>query len=109
MTMEDPDLFYSTHVFVCTNTREGKKASCGAHHADHLRGYLKDRVKEAGLKGMRINAAGCLNRCELGPVMVIYPEGTWYHFDTHQDIDEIFETHIKQGGRVERLRLPAGR
>jgi (2Fe-2S) ferredoxin len=105
----DPQLFFSTHVFCCTNTREGRKASCGAHHSDKLRGYLKDRVKEAGLKGMRINSAGCLDRCDLGPVMVIYPEGVWYHFDSHQDIDEIFDVHIRQGKRVERLMLPPGR
>jgi (2Fe-2S) ferredoxin len=105
----DPEPFYDRHVFCCTNSRESPKASCGVHDADHLRGYLKDLVKEAGLKGMRVNSAGCLNRCDLGPVMVIYPEGTWYHYETRQDIEEIFETHIRQGGRVERLRLQTDR
>jgi (2Fe-2S) ferredoxin len=109
MMIEDPPLFYDCHVFCCTNARESGKASCGVHHADKLRGYLKDKVKEAGIKGMRVNAAGCLNRCELGPVMVIYPEGVWYHYEDHADIDEIFETHIRQGKRVERLMLPPGR
>jgi (2Fe-2S) ferredoxin len=54
---------------------------------------------------VRINAAGCLDRCELGPTLVIYPEGVWYSCPTTADIDEVLETHLKNGGRVERLML----
>jgi (2Fe-2S) ferredoxin len=100
----DPPLFYSRHVFCCTNVRDEKKRpSCGARGSEKLRGYLKDRVKEENIEGMRINTAGCLNRCELGPVMVIYPEGVWYRYDSKADIDEILATHIRDGGRVARL------
>ena len=105
---DDPAPYFDTHVFCCTHERSGGKASCGARHSDRLRGYLKDKMKEAGIRNSRINASGCLDRCDLGPVMVIYPEGVWYHYDDHADIDEIFETHIRQGGRVERLLLPPG-
>ena len=54
---------------------------------------------------VRINNAGCLDRCELGPTVVIYPEGVWYSCTTKEDIDEVLQTHLVQGGRVERLML----
>jgi (2Fe-2S) ferredoxin len=66
---------------------------------------MKARAKEFGLQGVRINASGCLDRCEHGPTMVVYPEGVWYHYETREDVDEILETHVKQGQRVERLLL----
>ena len=58
-----------------------------------------------GLKNVRINSSGCLDRCELGPTMVIYPEGVWYSVTNQQDIDEVLQTHLVEGGRVERLML----
>ena len=58
-----------------------------------------------GLDGVRINQAGCLDRCELGPTLVIYPEGIWYHYQTIEDAEEILQRHIVQGGRVTRLML----
>jgi (2Fe-2S) ferredoxin len=67
---------------------------------------MKAKAKELGLEPkIRINSAGCLERCELGPTMVIYPEGIWYTFQTKEDIDEILQTHVVGGGRVERLML----
>jgi (2Fe-2S) ferredoxin len=66
---------------------------------------MKARAKELGLGNLRINQAGCLDRCELGPVMVIYPEGIWYRAETTADIDEILETHLRRGERVARLLL----
>ena len=62
-------------------------------------------ARSKGLKEVRINAAGCLDRCELGPTMVIYPEGVWYAYRSTEDIDEILQTHLVEGGRVERLML----
>jgi len=55
---------------------------------------------------VRVNTAGCLHRCSLGPLLVIYPEGVWYTFAGESDLDEILETHLVGGGRVERLLLP---
>ena len=62
-------------------------------------------ASDYAVENIRVNASGCLDRCELGPNMVIYPEGVWYHYDNTQDIDEILETHVKNGGRVARLML----
>ena len=67
---------------------------------------MKARAKELGLDDVRINSAGCLDRCELGPTMVIYPEGVWYTVNTMADVDEILASHIQQGGRVTRLLMP---
>src|SRR5437868_1199614 len=73
--------------------------------AEELRDYMKGKAKDLGLKKVRINTAGCLDRCELGPTVVIYPEGVWYSIANKQDIDEILQTHLVEGGRVERLML----
>lgn len=105
--MASDDLYYQTHVFCCTNERPAghPRGSCKERGADDLRNYFKARVKESGVKEARVNAAGCLDRCELGPVFVIYPEGTWYTARTRADIDEIVERHIVRGEKVERLLL----
>ena len=66
---------------------------------------MKARAKELAIPGVRINNAGCLDRCELGPVLVIYPEGVWYKYQTQADIDEILTVHLRDGGRVARLML----
>src|SRR5690349_21653830 len=73
----DPPLFYASHVFCCTNTRPAghPRGCCSEKGAEKLRNYMKVRAKELGLRTTRINAAGCLDRCEFGPTMVIYPEG----------------------------------
>jgi (2Fe-2S) ferredoxin len=66
---------------------------------------MKARAKELGLDGVRINASGCLDRCELGPTMVVYPEGVWYHYETVADVEEILQSHVVGGRPVERLML----
>jgi (2Fe-2S) ferredoxin len=102
--------FFDCHVFICTNARPENhpRGSCARKGAVELRDYMKDTAKKMGLKGVRINAAGCLDRCELGANMVIYPDGVWYHYETKQDVDEILTTHIQNGGRVEHLMLKLG-
>jgi (2Fe-2S) ferredoxin len=100
--------YFSKHVFFCTNKRANGEACCENHGANELRAYAKDKVKALGLAGqgkVRINAAGCLDRCDEGPVMVVYPEGVWYTFVDKEDIDEIVESHIKNGKPVERLKI----
>jgi (2Fe-2S) ferredoxin len=103
------DLVYQSHVFICQNKRPDghPRGCCEDKGATKLRNYMKARAKEMGfgLDQLRVNTAGCLERCELGPTMVIYPEAVWYHFRTTEDIEEILETHLKQGKRVERLQL----
>lgn len=103
----DPELFYRAHVFCCTNERPPGhvRGCCKEKGAEKLRNYMKARAKELGLKDVRVNTAGCLDRCELGPTMVVYPEGTWYTYTSMADIDEILQTHLIEGRRVERLML----
>ncbi len=104
----DPQLFFRCHVFYCTNRRPAgdPRGSCAEKGSDKLRDYMKARAKELGLKGVRVNAAGCLDRCVLGPSVAIYPEGIWYTARSEADVDEILATHIRDGGRVERLMMP---
>lgn len=106
-TAADPPAFYRAHVFVCCNRRpdDHRRGSCAARGSEALRDYMKVRAKELGLRGVRVNMAGCLDRCEFGPTLVIYPEGVWYRPETPADIDEILAAHLVQGGRVPRLML----
>src|SRR5574339_661212 len=100
--------YYTHHVFFCCNQRDGERTSCNAKGASAMREYAKQRVKELGLAGpgkVRINQAGCLDRCEEGPVIVVYPEGTWYTYVDKDDIDEIIDRHVVGGEIVERLRI----
>ncbi|TAH35754.1 MAG: (2Fe-2S) ferredoxin domain-containing protein [Alphaproteobacteria bacterium] len=98
---------YQFHVFCCTNRRadDHARGSCAAKGSEKLRDYMKARAKELGIAETRINTAGCLDQCEQGPVMVIYPEGVWYRYDSKEDIDEILSSHLQRGQPVHRLRL----
>ena len=101
--------YYRHHIFFCLNQRSNGEACCAQHEAQVGFDHCKKRVKDAGLAGpggVRVNKAGCLDRCAGGPVAVVYPEAVWYTFVDRDDIDEIVESHLKQGGPVERLRLP---
>ncbi len=99
---DDPKLFFDVHVFVCCNRRPDghMRGSCAAKGSEHLRDYMKARAKELAIPRIRINAAGCLDRCELGPCVVIYPEGVWYRLETTQDVDAVLERHVLAGKRV---------
>ena len=100
--------YYKHHVFFCCNQRTNGEACCQDHGAQELRDYAKKQVKTLGLSGegaVRVNQAGCLDRCELGPVIVVYPEEVWYTYVDKSDIDEIVEEHLKNGRVVERLRI----
>lgn len=98
------------HIFCCENRREPGhvRGCCAEKGSAELREYFKKRVKELGVEKTRVNSAGCLDRCELGPVVVIYPEAIWYRPTTHEDIDAIIKEHLVGGKVVERLRLADG-
>ncbi|WP_456415806.1 (2Fe-2S) ferredoxin domain-containing protein [Thiolapillus sp.] len=99
---------FKYHVFVCTNEREGDTCCCARFGATRARTYLKNRCKELGIHGngrVRINAAGCLDQCARGPVLVIYPEETWYTYVDDEDLDEIIARHLQLGQIVERLKI----
>ena len=98
--------YYRHHLFFCTNQRDDGRACCAQHGAQKMRDYLKGRVKALGMAGpggVRVNSAGCLDRCDKGPVVVVYPEAVWYTYVDREDLDEILDRHLLQGEVVERL------
>jgi (2Fe-2S) ferredoxin len=104
---EIPQAFYDVHIFVCNNERrEGHPRGCCKDKGSvELRTYMKNKAKDMGLDNIRVNSAGCLDRCELGPAMVIYPQGIWYTYTTTQDIDDILQGQFIDGTLVHRLLL----
>jgi len=100
--------YYKHHVFFCLNKRDAPEACCACHDSEGMREYAKKRVKELKLNGpgqVRINASGCLDRCEEGPCVVVYPDAVWYTYVDRADVDEIIEEHLKHGRIVERLKM----
>lgn len=100
--------YYQHHVFFCCNQREAGETCCNNAGASDMRDYAKKRVKALKLSGkghVRINVAGCLDRCEEGPVLVVYPDETWYTYVDRDDIDEIIDEHLVNGRVVNRLRI----
>ncbi|PCJ31295.1 MAG: 2Fe-2S ferredoxin [Gammaproteobacteria bacterium] len=94
---------FKQHVFFCTHSRDDS-SNCAEHKAQSLRDYAKKKVKKLKLKKVRINSAGCLGRCSLGPILVIYPEGVWYQYQSKQDIDLIIESQLQNNRIVEHLK-----
>lgn len=102
--------YYDRHIFFCVNDRgpNADRPSCNRCGSAKMRDYAKKRVKKLGMAGegkVRVNQSGCLDRCEEGPVCVVYPEGIWYTFIDEQDIDEIVESHLVGGVPVDRLKI----
>lgn len=101
--------YFKRHIFFCLNQRAEGQACCATHDAQQAFDYCKQKVSQLGLAGpgqVRVNKAGCLDRCAGGPVAVVYPEAVWYTFVDKTDLDEIVERHLQSGEVVERLRLP---
>lgn len=114
MNAQTPAPYFKRHIFFCLNERSNGENCCAQHNAQASFDHCKQRVKALGLAGpgqVRVNKAGCLDRCSGGPVAVVYPEGTWYSYVDQADIDEIVERHLQHGEIVERLLTPqsAGR
>lgn len=102
--------YFERHIFFCLNQRDNGEACCADHNAQAAFDRCKAQVKAANLSGpgkVRVNKAGCMDRCAGGPVAVVYPEAVWYTYVDEQDIDEIVESHLKNGKVVERLLTPA--
>ncbi len=100
--------YYERHVFFCLNRRDDGGDCCCVHGAEDMFDYAKSRVKALGLHGkgmVRVNRAGCLDRCDEGPVIVVYPEAVWYTYIDQEDIDEIIDSHLVSGVVVERLKI----
>ncbi len=104
-----PPNYFARQIFFCLNERKGGEECCAQQDAQTGFERCKSRVKALGLAGagkVRVNKAGCLDRCAGGPVAVVYPEGVWYSYVDQEDIDEIVATHLQGGKVVERLLLP---
>lgn len=101
--------YYKHHVFFCLNVREDGGPCCTRCNAEALFDYAKKKAKQMGLHGKegacRINRAGCMDRCAEGPVCVVYPDAVWYTYVDQGDIDEIVESHLRDGRVVERLKI----
>ena len=100
--------YYKHHVFFCVNERDDGREFCNQHGAEDMRGYAKGCIKQLNLSGegkVRINNAGCLDRCDEGPVMVVYPEAVWYTYVDKEDVEEIIQEHLVHGRVVERLKI----
>jgi (2Fe-2S) ferredoxin len=100
--------YYEHHVFFCCNQRDNGDNCCNDNGSQEMRAYAKDRIKELNLAGqgkVRVNQAGCLDRCDEGPVIVVYPDEVWYTYASRADVDEIIESHLVNGKVVDRLTL----
>ena len=92
------------HVFVCTQQKGEGVTSCAAGGAFVLLDALGKAVQAEGLDDeVQVTTCGCMGLCDEGPVMVVYPEGTWYRKLQAGDVSEIVRTHLKNGKKVERV------
>lgn len=101
--------YYQRHIFFCLNQRDNGQSCCADLQAQQAFDHCKAQVKALGLAGpgaVRVNKAGCLDRCAGGPVAVVYPEAVWYTYVDQADIDEIVTSHLRDGVPVQRLLTP---
>jgi (2Fe-2S) ferredoxin len=80
------------------------KGICHRKDSGSLIGYLETEVSDRGLDGVTVSSAGCLNLCEHGPVVVVYPEGHWYGKMDEERIDQMLDA-LQEGKAAEELLL----
>lgn len=101
-------MFYEKHLFFCVNQKEEGKKCCKNAGSLEMFHYAKQKIAELGLSGkgkIRVSSSGCLGRCALGPILVIYPEAVWYTYQSQADIDRIIEQHLLHNNPVAELLL----
>lgn len=99
---------FDRHLFICCNQRpfDHPRGSCNPDAEDRLQKAFKKALAERGLnRRVRANKSGCLDQCEHGPTVVVYPDTVWYGFVTEADVLEIIDSHLIRGVPVARLRL----
>jgi (2Fe-2S) ferredoxin len=99
---------FERHLFICCNQRpaDHPRGSCDPNADEHLQKAFKKVLADRGLnRRVRANKSGCLDQCEHGPTVVVYPDAVWYGGVTEADVAEIVDSHIAGGVPVERLRL----
>ncbi len=97
---------FERHLFICCNQRDPghPRGCCDPKAQAQLQFQFKQKLALRGLKKrVRANMSGCLDQCEHGPTVVVYPDAVWYGRVTSADVDEIIESHIINGKPVERL------
>jgi (2Fe-2S) ferredoxin len=90
-------MHYQKHIFMCANQKDNQKKCCNEVDTLAKKQYFKSRLAALNLHGVhkfRVSTSGCLGRCAKGPCMVIYPEGTWYRYQSESDLDKIIEQHL---------------
>lgn len=100
--------YFEKHVFFCINQRDNGAECCASCGSAEIQSYAKERIKALKKNGkgkIRINRSGCLDRCTEGPVMVVYPEGVWYHYVDQTDVEEIIQEHLLKNRPVRRLMI----
>ena len=103
---------YTRHLFICENLREEGhvRGSCARCNSKAIRAAFNAELKKRGLLPThRANKSGCLDACEFGPTIVVYPDEVWYGGVTVEDVEEIVESHLVNGIPVERLRIKDAR
>jgi (2Fe-2S) ferredoxin len=99
---------FEKHIFICENVRpkDHPRGCCSEKGSKELREQFKIRLKQLGLNTtVRANASGCLDACEFGMSVVVYPEQTWYGNVTVQDVEEIIQKHIINNQPVKKLMI----
>lgn len=88
--------YFQNHIFICNNKRE-TSICCSREDTSnilsHMKKYLR-KLESTNVRSIRVSSSGCLGRCSQGPILVIYPEGIWYRYESIQDIEEILDTHF---------------
>jgi (2Fe-2S) ferredoxin len=99
---------FDRHLFICCNRREPghPRGSCDPTGSEALQKAFKKALAERGVRRVRANKSGCLDQCEKGPSVVVYPDNVWYGKVTEADVAEIVEQHIIGGTPVQRLLMP---
>lgn len=91
---------FTHHLFICGNSRESghRRGSCDPKSTHRLRDAFKKELKKAGFGNLaRANQAGCLDQCEHGPTVVIYPQGIWYGGVSPEDVPRIVQKTLLGG------------
>ena len=100
---------FQRHLFICTHERDpdDSRGCCSQHSSAKVASAFKKRLHDAGFRRIvRANKSGCLDQCDRGTTIVVYPDNVWYGGVTLDDVDEIIEEHIRNGRVVERLQIP---
>jgi len=96
------------HIFVCSSSRmTGQmKGVCIQQESASIINLFIEEVQERGLDGnVMVTNTGCLQICDKGPIVIVYPDNVWYGKVSPDDVEEIMDSHIEGGEVVKRLEI----